>query len=221
MADLTQAAVRPIKLPIRNHTEKDPSHAQPTEYEFVNSTGSEISVDANARRTIRSRVMRNYLQEKRGEKQNVSFVNSDSALKARTTLKGRFRLKSREQQEEGEHNPQQSKKRKSLAAAESTSPDQANTVTAVSNTIIPNPYQNALGSPTRVVQVTAIGPSEPINTSVATIPRFRETRLDPFNVLPVPGGPRLERLLYVCKFGINIVSEATSLTKTRQQSLHH
>ena len=53
--------------------------------------GGEKSVDANARRTIRSRVMRNYLLEKKGEKQNVSFVNSDSALKARTTLKGRFR----------------------------------------------------------------------------------------------------------------------------------
>jgi len=77
-----------------------------------------------------------------------------------------------------------------------------------------NHSQIALGSPTNAVQITTIGPGELINTSAATIPRFLVTRLDPFNVLPVPGGPRLGRLLYHCMFGINIVSEVTSLTMT-------
>jgi hypothetical protein len=211
MADLTQATTQPIKLPVHNHSERAPSHAQPAEYEFVLSTGSKQSVDANARKTIRSRVMRNYLQEKRGEKQNVSFVNSDSALKARATLKGRFRLKPREQQKED--NPQQHRKLKSLTAAESTSTDHTNTV---SNSIIINPYQDALASPTNVIQVIDTVPDQSVNTSVATIPRRPGNRLDPFNVLPVPGGPRLDRLLYVCKFGINIASGLESLTKTRQ-----
>ena len=194
MADHTQAAVRPIKLPIRHGPETVPSHAQPAEYEFVLATGSNKSADENARRTIRSRVMRSYIQEKRGEKKNVSLVNSDSAVKAETTLKGRFRLKSREQQEEEKRNPKQSRKRKSLTAAESTSSDQTNTDTAISNSILANPYQETLGSPT-----SATGPDESVHSSAATIPRFQDNRLDPFNVLPAPGGPRLDRLLYFCK----------------------
>ena len=212
MADLTHAAVRPIKLPVRNQPQRTPSHTQPAEYEFVLSTGSKKSVDANARRTIRSRVMRNYLQEKKGEKQNVSSVNSDSALKARTTLKGRFRLKPREKEDEEEHNPQQSRKHKSRTVAETASFDHANTVAAVSNSIATNPYQDALGSPSSVAQVIAIGPGESVNNSAVTIPRFRQNSLDPFDVLPVPGGPRLDRLLYLCKFSINIASGFASLT---------
>jgi len=90
MADPTQDTPQPIKLPVHNRSERVSSHAQPAEYEFVLSTENKKSVDANARRAIRSQVMRNYIQKKRGGNQSTLLVNSDSALKARTTLKGGF-----------------------------------------------------------------------------------------------------------------------------------
>lgn len=208
MANPTKPTSQPIKLPIHSRPEAVHSNAQQPEYDFVVSTGSKKSVDADARRTIRSRVMRTYLQEKRGQKQNVSVVNSDSTVKAGTSLKGRFRLKSRERQEEEERNPRQSRKSKSpTAPGDTPSTSRVNSsspyttaVVAITNAIVPNHYPDVRpGSPTGVIQPGSTEPDNAFSSTVATIPRFQENRIDPFNTLPVPGGLRLERLLYYCE----------------------
>jgi len=190
MANVKQYAARPIKLPTQTRTKAvHPDELQP-EYEFVLSTESRKQVDADARKTIRSRVMRNYLEEKRGKKQNVSLVNSDSTLKAGTSLKGRFRLKSREQQKEEKRNPRARRKRKCPTASEDM---------PTTNAIAPNGTPNdAPDSPSERTH----GPmaSEGAgNGVVVTISRYQDARLDPFNVLPVPGGPRVDRLIHYCR----------------------
>lgn len=224
MANPTKPASQLIRLPIHSRTEAVCSDAPHQEYDFVLSTGSKKSVDADARRTIRSRVMRNYLQEKRGQKQNVSFVNSDSTVKAGTNLKGRFRLKSREQQEEEVRNPRLSRRRKSppgsrdtpSTSREDSSSPYTTTVLAITNAIVPNQDQDVTpGSPTGVIQAGSTEPDEAFSNTVATIPRFQENRLDPFNALPVPGGPRLERLLYYCEYSGRRGQESISLQSRR------
>lgn len=233
MANHSTSAARPIRLPIHNHPAAVRSNGPQPEYEFVHSAGSKKAVDADARRTIRSRVMRNYLQEKSGQKQNESFLNSDSTVKASTSLKGRFRLKSREQLEEEERNHRRTRKRRSPIAPapeddnpstsrEDTSSTYTNAVVAITNEIIPNQYSDAISvSTARVVQAnyTEAQAGQALGDAVAVIPRFLGSRLDPFNSLPVPGGPRLDRLLYFCKSSQSHRWSSMELTGRRQGSL--
>ena len=199
MANLTQDATRPIKLSIQTSPEAVRSNEPQLDFEFFLSTGSRNPVDGDTRRVIRSRVMRNYLQEKRGQKQNVSLVTSDSIVKAGTSLKGRFRLKSREQQEEEERNPKTRRKRRGPTTSSSVTPSTySNAVLAISNEIAHNSSPNDTpDSPTGVTDGSVASNEAPISV-VAAIPRYKDASLDPFNVLPVPGGPRLDRLIYYC-----------------------
>jgi len=175
------------------------SHEPQPEFEFFLSTGSQKPVDADARRVIRSRVMRNYLQEKRGQKQNVSLVTSDSTVKAGTSLKGRFRLKSREQQEEEERNPRARRKRRDPTASSPVTPSTyANAVPAISNEIAHNRSPNDTPDSSSGVTDGSMASDEAPISAVATIPRYKDASLDPFDVLPVPGGPRLDRLIHYC-----------------------
>jgi len=170
-----------------------PSESPQREYDFVLSTGSKRT-DAEARRTIRSRVMRTYVQEKTGQTQNMSFVNSDSALKAGTSsLKGRFRLKKpRERPEENNQITLPSRAHREPTLLEVTFPVHGADLLPPSTDSMPSP---SLGGWQEAIMV----PGDAVGGVVSTIPRYGAANIDPFNVLPVPGGPRLDRLLYYCK----------------------
>jgi len=183
------------KAPVDTVPSNVPSDAPRREYDFVLSTGSE-KTGAEARRTIRSRVMRTYVQEKTGQTQNMSFVNSDSAVKAGTSsLKGKFRLKKPRKRPEGENSGMTEPPRKHQGPTVPEEELPVHTATVVplfSPDEAPNPVVTGW-------QGNSKASDEVLDGMVSTIPRYRPDTIDPFNVLPVPGGPRLDRLLYYCK----------------------
>src|ERR1700742_2887153 len=63
------------------------------DYEFLLSTGRPMVIDSYSRRTIRSHVMRNFIQQKVTKPDNRLSNSSVSTSEAKDNLQGRFKLK--------------------------------------------------------------------------------------------------------------------------------
>jgi hypothetical protein len=191
-----------VLLPRQSPPVADDSLQPASDFEFVVSTGTK-AVDQTSRRAIRSRVMRNYVQEKKGDKTNTASKQSSSTVRAGTkSLKGRWRLNSREHQRDPNSSKREARITKAHAQA-LTLPD----ANEASPGVISLEDQGVSPEHEPTLAIHDLGDDEPNGNfliedlvKVQSLPRYFDHQIDPFDALPIPGGPRTERILYICMF---------------------
>jgi len=170
------------------------------DYEFFISTGQVEQVAKDARKTLRSHVMRNYIQQKNA---NPSALDAPSAAissetaKSKSSLKGRFRLAPVASQA-GRGAPNSQKEYQTAlnkqSARKGRSPESANAGdSAGAPASAPQP-----GDVVSFSRASAKTTFDIAQETITLRPLSADLLVNPFDTLPVPNNIRVERLIYFC-----------------------
>jgi hypothetical protein len=180
----------PIVLPVRQPGPAAQPAVPAAEYEFLQCTGDFKPVDVASRRLIRSHVMKNYFQEKRNQANTLSSASSASTVNSRDKLKGRWRLGTAKQQEDGQPLPQ---RRGSKASASS----RKNSQQINQDADAPRATTELL-DPSEAHRRASTSQIEHLMRRNTLLEQFEAHRIDPFNALPIQTGKRVDRLMNFC-----------------------
>ncbi|KAH8723709.1 hypothetical protein GQ44DRAFT_828094 [Phaeosphaeriaceae sp. PMI808] len=189
--------------------------ASDREYEFFVTTDEPQQPDGVERGRIRRLVMHNFFEMKEAGPQCTSAHNSASTVQAKTELKGRFRLS-----KVGQTRLQTRSKRGNTK--EELNRNRSKVKRTLSNEIHPSATTECGTSCTGGVNEI------PLKTDQLMVQSVRERqdkrivlrinpgsyRFDPFDVLPVPGSPRLDLLFKLYKTGSKTNSIAVNAKRT-------
>jgi hypothetical protein len=172
------------------------------EYEFFVSTDEPHQPEGVERGMIRRLVMRNFFDSKSaGLQGSTSENNSASTVMAKQQLKSRFRLPNPAHETK-------SKRRDSKQAqgvAKRKRPKTTRTLSGATDTSELNESETSLASSLKHVSTEEEGQSPETGNAERQDRRLvlkidpGAHRMDPFDVLPVPGTPQLDVLFKLCK----------------------
>jgi hypothetical protein len=184
----------------RDNTPKDQSSYQKAsaikqEYEFFVSTSTPHQLEGTKRALIRRLVMRNFFETKgAGRKITASESHSASTVMAKTRLKNRFRLSEPRRDQEEYSKEESNKVKRKRAKIQGTS---------CVATCARNQAENTTKTSKKILKVEnrqdRTANEGPKHASMSLTPNPNTHRFDPFDVLPVPGTPSLDRLFKLCK----------------------
>lgn len=175
------------------------------EYEFFTTTNVPLRAEGTERGRIRRLVMRNFFESKTvGSQENGSEHSSASTVMAKKQLKNRFRLSkdggekpaTKSKKSNGKEAPSRAKRKRTKAAQTSpgVSDDSRSTEDGTS-------LQNSTPATSAEDRISIEGKSKGKVKDVRILLKISPSahRLDPFDVLPVPGSPQLDLLFRLCK----------------------
>jgi hypothetical protein len=199
--------------PSNNSTPKLASHfslsSQPTteaaavttmarEYEFFVTTTKPHLPDGAERGMIRRLVMRNFFETKTAALQvDKSEHSSATTVMARQQLSSRFRLQKSANERETKGGKSKLKNGEGKGKGKRRSVPRATTEACLTNQVTGKKYSVTSGLGDKA--------KEEMTESTWKVPKLRldpsAHRIDPFDILPIPGSPQFHMLFQLCTYG--------------------